>query len=118
MSVLWRHPQGCLWDGAIGVIGALVGVLAYDAAAGEENLLVVSGFSVLAGIAGAMVAIAIARGVRRSEMAEETAPSSGEAAGWEAEDAPPAPEEPLSEREEPEEPPATEESGDESASQQ
>ena len=97
-SVVWRHPHGCIMDGLISVLGMFAGVIIYGAVVGSPELLEVTGFSILSGVIMAFVALAVTRAVRR-EVEAETEPSAEEAMGWEAEDAPPEPEEPLSERE-------------------
>jgi uncharacterized membrane protein YeaQ/YmgE (transglycosylase-associated protein family) len=96
-SVVWRHPHGCIMDGAISVTGMIAGVLIYGAVVGSAQLLEVTGFSILAGVVTAFIALAVTRAVRR-DVEAETKPLE-KAEGWEREDAPPEPEEPLSERE-------------------
>lgn len=97
-SVLWRHPHGCIMDGIISVLGMIAGVIVYGAAVGSPELFEVTIFSIIAGVATAFVSLAIVRAVRR-DLEAETEPSAEQAAGWEREEAPPEPEEPLSERE-------------------
>jgi uncharacterized membrane protein YeaQ/YmgE (transglycosylase-associated protein family) len=96
-SVLWRHPHGCVMDGVISVVGVIAGVLVYGAIVGSAELIEVNIFSILAGVVVAFVALAITRAVRR-DVEAETEPSGEQAAGWEAEEAAPAPDKPLSER--------------------
>jgi hypothetical protein len=107
-GILWRNPRGCLVDGALSLVGMFVGVIAYGLIAGSPQFLEMSFFSVAAGVIVAVLALVIGRAATRAQEARTEAESSAAAEGWEAEDASPAPEEPLSERprEEAEEPEA------------
>ncbi|MFO8079388.1 MAG: hypothetical protein R6V07_03680 [Armatimonadota bacterium] len=96
-SVLWRHPQGCMMDGVVAIVAMIAGALIYGAIVGSEQLIELTGMSLLAGVLLAVIALAVVRGWR-TDVEAETEPAD-EAAGWEPEDAPPAPTEPLSERE-------------------
>lgn len=96
-SVLWRHPHGCIMDGLISVVAMVTGVILYGAIVGSAELLELTVFSLVSGVALALIALAVARAWRR-DVEAETEPLE-EAEGWEREDAPPAPDEPLSERE-------------------
>jgi|LSQX01.1.fsa_nt_gb uncharacterized membrane protein YeaQ/YmgE (transglycosylase-associated protein family) len=100
-SVLWKHPQGCIMDGIIAVLAMVAGVIIYGAIAGPGELLDLSVFSLLAGAVLAIIALAIVRGWRTDEEARTAPP--GEAEGWEAEDAAPAPRRHLRELEDDEE---------------
>ncbi|MFW6438109.1 MAG: GlsB/YeaQ/YmgE family stress response membrane protein [Armatimonadota bacterium] len=96
-SILWQHPHGCIMDGAIAVVGMFAGWAIYGAVVGTPQLLELSFFSLLSGIALAVIALAVARAWRREEEAETEPLERVE--GWEREDARPRPEKPLSERE-------------------
>jgi len=95
-GVLWRHPQGCIWDGAISVVGMFAGVIIYGVVMGGEHLLELHVFSVLAGVLTALLALAVSRGFQTEEEAVVRrtlcAPT-----GWEEEEAPPRPTQTLSE---------------------
>ena len=95
-SVLWQHPQGCIMDGIISVLGVVAGVIVYGAIVGSDQLLELDFFSIVAGVVTAFVALAITRAVRE-DVEAETEPAD-QAEGWEHEEAPPEPEKPLSER--------------------
>ncbi|MFW5866812.1 MAG: hypothetical protein ACOCX2_03285 [Armatimonadota bacterium] len=95
-GVLWRHPQGCMMDGMISVLAMLTGWVIYGAIVGSPQLLELSIFSLLSGIVLAVIALAVVRAWRLDEEAQ-TRPVE-EAEGWEAEDARPRADKPLSER--------------------
>jgi uncharacterized membrane protein YeaQ/YmgE (transglycosylase-associated protein family) len=98
-SVLWRNPQGCIWDGAIAIAGMLAGMVVYGVAVGSPELLELDIFGVIAGVLTALVALAIARALSGGhEGARVVEPGTPHATGWEPEDAYPAPKRPLSER--------------------
>lgn len=96
-SILWRHPQGCVMDGAVAIAAMVAGALIYGAVVGTPQLIALTPMSLLAGVLLGIIALAIVR-AWRTDVEAETLPR-GEAAGWEPEDAPPAPKQPLSERE-------------------
>lgn len=95
-GVLWSHKQGCIMDGLVAIVGALAGTIVYGAIVGSAELIELTFFSILAGVVTGFLALAVVRAVER-DIEAETEPAA-EAEGWEREDAPPAPEKPLSER--------------------
>lgn len=95
-SVLWQHPQGCIMDGIVSVVAMLTGVILYGAIAGGPELVELSVFSFISGALLAVLALAVVR-AWRTDVEARTVPAD-EAVGWEPEEAPPAPEEPLSEQ--------------------
>ena len=100
MSLIWSNPQGCIWDGGISIVAALTGVIVFGAITGPEQLLEINIFSLLAGIITALIALAVVRGVGRSEEPARTDETThpGEPMGVEKEAEEPLAEEPLSER--------------------
>jgi len=95
-STLWRHPQGCMMDGLVSVVGMVTGVILYGAIVGSAELLELNIFSLLSGVAVAFLALAAVRAWRRDVQAETEPLENAE--GWEPEEAPPKPDKPLSER--------------------
>ena len=96
-NVLWRHPQGCVMDGLVAIVAVFAGVIIYGAIVGPPELLNLTPLSLFAGVFVALIALAVVRAWRTDVEAETV--ELEEVEGWEPEDAPPAPEEPLSERE-------------------
>jgi uncharacterized membrane protein YeaQ/YmgE (transglycosylase-associated protein family) len=90
-SVLWRHPQGCIMDGAVAVVAMVAGAIIYGAIVGSPQLLELTLFSLLSGVLLALVALTVVR-AWRTDVEARTKPAA-EAMGWEREEAPPAPEE-------------------------
>ncbi len=99
-GIVWKHPQGCLMDGSIAILGALAGVIVYGAIAGPDTLLDVSWISLVIGILTAVLALAISRALGKTDSPGEVVETRDpeEAMGVEPEDAPPKPEKPLSEQ--------------------
>ena len=67
VNILWRHPQGCVWDGAVAIVGALTGAIVYGAIAGVDRLLAIDIFSLIAAVLVALLALAVTRAFRPEE---------------------------------------------------